>query len=63
MQFIGTPDPVTPTKRPRNDGGGYDNSDAERSVSESDENEELTPKKKRILSMLNSLWEAYQSTH
>jgi hypothetical protein len=46
MQFIGTPDPVTPTKRPRNDRAGYDNSDAERSASESNGDEKLTSKKK-----------------
>ncbi len=45
MQFIGTPDPVTTTKYLCNDGASYDNSDVERSASESDEDEELSPKK------------------
>ncbi len=46
MQFIGTPNPVTTTKHLRNDGAGYDISYAERSASESDEDEELSLKKK-----------------
>ncbi len=52
VQFIGTPDPVTPTKRPLNDGAGFDNLDAERSASESNEDEELNPKKKRQLTTI-----------
>jgi hypothetical protein len=46
MQFIGTPNSVLITKHLHNDGAGDDNSDAERSASESDEDEELSPKKK-----------------
>ncbi len=39
--------PVTPTKPPGNDGAYHDNSDAGRSVTESDEEVELLPNKKR----------------
>jgi hypothetical protein len=39
--------PVTPTKPPRNDGAGYDNSDAEFALTQSDEEQEERPKKKR----------------
>ncbi len=46
MLFIGTPNSVTITKHLRNDGAGDENSDAERSAFESDEDEELSPKNK-----------------
>jgi hypothetical protein len=41
------PNPVTPTKLPRNDGASYDNSDAEIPLTESDEEDEDRPKQKR----------------
>ncbi len=41
------PNPVTPTKLPRNDGAGYDNLDAEIPLTQSDEEEEERPKQKR----------------
>ncbi len=40
------PNAVTPTKPPRNDGVGYDNSDAEIPLTQSDEEEEECPKQK-----------------
>ena len=43
------PNPVTPTKPPRNDGAGYDNSDSEIPLTQSDEEEEERPKQKRKL--------------
>jgi hypothetical protein len=46
-QISEQPNPVTPTKLPRNDGAGYDNSDAEISLTQSDEDEEERPKQKR----------------
>ncbi len=39
--------PFTPTKLPRNDGAGYDNSDAEIPLTQSDEEAEERPKQKR----------------
>jgi hypothetical protein len=50
-QFTELPHPVTHTKPLGNDGAAYDNSDAERAVTqlESDEKEESLPKKKRML--------------
>ncbi len=39
--------PFTPTKPPRNDGAGYDNSDAEFPLTQSDEEEEERPKQRR----------------
>jgi hypothetical protein len=41
------PNPVTPTKPPRNDGASYDNSDAEIPLMQSDEEEEERPQQKR----------------
>jgi hypothetical protein len=38
------PKPVTPTKQPRNDGAGYDDSDVEILLTQSDEEEEERPK-------------------
>ncbi len=38
------PNPVMPTKPPRNDGAGYDNLDAEIPLTQSDEEEEERPK-------------------
>jgi hypothetical protein len=45
------PNPVTPAKQPLNDGAGYDNSDAEISLTQSDEEEEehLIQKRKRVI--------------
>ncbi len=43
VQIPEQPNPVTPTK-PRNDGAGYDNSDAEFPLTQSDEEEEERPK-------------------
>jgi hypothetical protein len=40
------PNPVTPMKPQRNDGAGYDNSDAEIPLTQSDEEEEERPKQK-----------------
>ena len=47
MQCAGWPNPITPTKPPRNDEAGYDNSDAEFPLTQSDEEEEERPKQKR----------------
>jgi hypothetical protein len=41
------PNPVTPTKLPRNDGADYDNWDAEFPLTQSDEEEEERPKQNR----------------
>ncbi len=46
-QIPESPNPITPTKPPRNDGAGYDNSDAEIPLTQSDEEEEERPKQKR----------------
>jgi hypothetical protein len=46
-QIPESPNPVTPTKPPRNDGGGYDNLDAEFPLTQSDEEQEERPKQKR----------------
>jgi hypothetical protein len=46
-QIPESPNPVTPTKPQRNDGAGYDNSDAETPLTQSDEEEEKRPKQKR----------------
>ena len=46
-QIPGSPNPVTPTKPPRNDGAGYDNSDAEFPLTQSDQEEEERSKQKR----------------
>ncbi len=46
MQMPEPPNPVTPTKLPRNDGAGYDISDAEFPLTQSDEEEEGRPKQK-----------------
>jgi hypothetical protein len=47
MQSLGSPNPVTPTKPPGNDGAGHDNQDANRPVTQSNENAELGLKQKR----------------
>jgi hypothetical protein len=47
MQRPASPNPVTPTKPPRNDGAGHDNSDAEIPPTQSDEEVEERPKHKR----------------
>jgi hypothetical protein len=44
---IPQPNPVTPTKPLCNDGAGYDNSDAEFPLTQSDEEQEERPKQKR----------------
>ncbi len=41
------PNPITPTKLPRNDGACYDNTDAELQLTQSDEEEEGRSKQKR----------------
>jgi hypothetical protein len=46
-QTPGPPNPVTPTKPPRNDGACYDNSDAQIPLTQSDEEEEERRKQKR----------------
>ncbi len=46
-QIPESPNPVTPTKPPRNDGAGYDNSDAEFPLTQSDQEEEERSKQKR----------------
>ncbi len=46
-QISESPNPVTPMKPPRNDGAGYDNSDAEFPLTQSDEEQEERPKQKR----------------
>jgi hypothetical protein len=46
-QIPDSPNPVTPMKLPRDDGAGYDNSDAEIPLTQSDEEEEENPKQKR----------------
>jgi hypothetical protein len=46
-QIPESPNPVTPTKPPCNDGAGYYNSDAEFPLTQSDEEEEERPKQKR----------------
>jgi hypothetical protein len=46
-QIPESPNPVTPTKPPRNDGSRYDNSDAEFPLTQSDEEAEERPKQKR----------------
>jgi hypothetical protein len=47
MNRPGSPNPVTPTKLQRNDGAGYDNSDAEIPLTQSYEEAEERPKQKR----------------
>jgi hypothetical protein len=47
-QITELPHPVTPMKPPGNDGAGHDNSDADISLTQSDEEEESLPKKKRM---------------
>jgi hypothetical protein len=46
-QISEPPNPVTPKELPLNDGAGYDNSDAEISLTQSDDEEEERPKQKR----------------
>jgi hypothetical protein len=46
-QIPESPNQVTPTKPPRNDGAGYDNLDAEIPLTQSDEEAEERPKQKR----------------
>ncbi len=46
-QFPEQPNPVTPTKPPRNDGAGYENLDARIPLTQSDEEEEERPKQRR----------------
>jgi hypothetical protein len=46
-QISEQPNPVTPTKPPRNDRAGHDNSDAEIPLTQSDEEEEERQKQKR----------------
>jgi hypothetical protein len=47
MQRLGSQNPVTPMKPPRNDGASHDNPDAEIPLTQSDEEEEDRPKQKR----------------
>jgi hypothetical protein len=46
-QITELPQPVTPTKPSDNDGAGHDNSDAERAVTQSNDDAELGREKKR----------------
>ncbi len=46
-QISESPNPVMPAKPPRNDGAGYDNSDAKFPLTQSDEEQEERPKQKR----------------
>ncbi len=47
MQRPGSPNPVTPTKQPRNYGANHDNSVAVIALTQSDEEDESRPKQKR----------------
>jgi hypothetical protein len=47
MQRPGSPNPVTPTKPPRHDGAGHDDSDSEILLTQSDEEEKLLKKERR----------------
>jgi hypothetical protein len=53
-QIPESPNPVTPTKPPRNDGAGYDNSDAEFPLTQFDEEQEERPKQEGRASLGNT---------
>ncbi len=57
MQRPGSPDSVTPTKPPRNDGAGHDNSDA---VTESEEQQERSIQKRKRAPRVLAIYKVVQ---